>query len=49
MDNQAKNLKLENDEKKLSQTRKEKSTKRELQNARKKGSKLLKKTGYKNL
>ena len=44
MDNQAKDSKLEKDKKKLSSTRKEKSTTRELENARKKGSKLLKKT-----
>ena len=47
MDNQAKDLKLEKDKKRLSQTRKEKIAKRELDNARKK-SKLLKKTGFKD-
>ena len=36
MDNETKNLKLEKDKKRLSQTRKEKSAKRELGNARKK-------------
>ena len=41
MDNQTKDLKLEN---RLSQTRKEKSAKRELEIARKQEIKLLKKT-----
>ena len=36
MDNQTKDLKLEKDKKRLSQTEKEKSAKRELENARKK-------------
>ena len=35
MDNQAKDLNVEKDKKRLSQTRKEKSAKRELKNARK--------------
>ena len=47
MDNQVKDLKLEKDKKRLSQTRKENSGKRELENARKKERKLLKKTGSK--
>ena len=38
MDNQARDLKLEKDKTSLSQTRKEKSAKRELENARKKAS-----------
>ena len=38
MDNQIKDLKLEKDKKRLSQTRIEKSAKRELETARKKGS-----------
>ena len=46
MDNQAKNLKLEKDKTRLSQMRKEKSFKRELGNARKIESKLLKETGF---
>ena len=45
MDNQTKDLKLEKYKKRLSQTRKEKSVERELENARKKEIKLLKKTG----
>ena len=36
MDNQAKDLKLVKDKKKISQTRKEKSATRELENAKKK-------------
>ena len=48
MDNRAKDLKVEKDKKRLSQTRKEKSAKRELENARKEESKLLKKTGFKD-
>ena len=36
MDNQTKDLKLEKDKKRLSQTRKEKSSKRELDNIKKK-------------
>ena len=36
MDNRAQDLKLEKDKKRFSQTRKEKSAKRELDNARKK-------------
>ena len=36
MDNQAKNLKLEKDTTRLTQMRKQKSAKRELENARKK-------------
>ena len=44
MDNQTKDLKLEKDKKRLSQTRKGKSAKRELENARKEERKLLKKT-----
>ena len=48
MDNKTKDLKLEKDKKRLSQTRKEKSAKRELENARKKESKLLRKTGSKD-
>ena len=48
MDNQAKNLKLEKDIMRLSQTRKEKSSKSELENARKIESGLLKKTGSKD-
>ena len=48
MNNQAKNLKLKNDRARLSQTRKEKNAKRELENARKKETKLLKKRGSKN-
>ena len=47
MHNQAKDLKLEKDEARLSQTRNEKNAKRELENARKK-SKLLKKPGSKD-
>ena len=47
MDNWAKDLKLEKDRIRLLQTRKEKSSKRELENARKIESKLLKKTGSK--
>ena len=45
MNNQAKDLNLEKDRTKLLQTRKQKSTERELVNARKKESKLSKKTG----
>ena len=48
MDNQAKDLKLEKDRMTLSQTRKGKSVKRKLENARKKESKLLKKIGSKD-
>ena len=48
MDNQSKNLTLEKGKKKLSQTREEKSAKEELENARMKDSKLLKKTGCKD-
>ena len=48
MDNQAKDLKLEKVRMRLLQTRKEKSAERELKNARKKESKLLKKTGSKD-
>ena len=44
MDNQAKDLKLEKDKKKLSLTREEKSAKRELENISKKESKLLKRS-----
>ena len=47
MDKQAKDLKLEKDRTRLSQMRK-KSAKRELENARKKEIKLLKKTGSKD-
>ena len=45
MNNQAKDLKVEKDGARLSQTRKENNVKRELENARKKERKLLKKTG----
>ena len=48
MDNQAKDLKLEKDGARLLQTRKEKNAKRELENVRKKESKFLKKTGFKD-
>ena len=48
MDNQAEDLKLEKDRTRLLQMRKEKSAKRKLENARKKESKFLKKTGFKN-
>ena len=47
MHNQTYDLKLEIDKKRLSQTRKEKSAERELENARKKESKLLKEIGSK--
>ena len=42
MDNQVKDLKLEKDRTRLSQTRKEKSAKREIENARKKRNQALK-------
>ena len=45
MDSQAIDLKAVKNNKSLSQTRKEKSVQKELENARKKESKLLKKTG----
>ena len=48
MHNQAKDLKLEKYRTRLLQTRKEKNAKRELENARKKESKLLKKTRSKD-
>ena len=48
MDNQAKDLKLEKDRSRLSQTRNEKSAKKELENARKKENKLVKKTRSKD-
>ena len=48
MDNQAMDLKLKKDRTRLSQTKKEKSAKRERENARKIESKVLKKTGWKD-
>ena len=48
MVNQPKDLKLKRDKKRLSQTRKEKSVKSEIENARKKESKLLNKTRSKD-
>ena len=48
MNNETEDLKFEKDKQRLSQTRKEKSAKRELENARKKESKLLNKTGCKD-
>ena len=48
MDNKAKDLKLKKDRMRLSQTRKEKSSKRKLENARKIQRKLLKKTEAKD-
>ena len=48
MDNQAKDLKLEKDKKRLSQTREENSAKREPENERKGKNQALKKTGSKD-
>ena len=48
MDNEAKDLKLAKYRTSLSQMREEKNAKKELENASKKESKLLKKTGSKD-